>query len=153
MGLLRQPHPPSAHPSRESPTTWPRSVLKRPSAQSSTCAVPFPGLDALCCGEAPAYHDVGSAICQDTGERLSIMPVQEQDVARIWAEVIGIPEADVDTNFFDLGGHSLQLMELADRLNQKLDISTDILALMEYPTVAAFTSHWNSVESLADGDR
>ncbi|WP_183091479.1 acyl carrier protein [Streptomyces radicis] len=81
------------------------------------------------------------------------MPVQEQDVARIWAEVIGIPEADVDTNFFDLGGHSLQLMELADRLNQKLDISTDILALMEYPTVAAFTSHWNSVESLADGDR
>ncbi|WP_217145923.1 acyl carrier protein [Streptomyces sp. AC627_RSS907] len=81
------------------------------------------------------------------------MPVQEQDVSRIWADVIGIPEADVDTNFFDLGGHSLLLMELASRLNQQLGIDTDVLVLMEYPTVAKFTAHWNSVEELVDGNR
>ncbi|GGZ96574.1 acyl carrier protein [Streptomyces bluensis] len=81
------------------------------------------------------------------------MPVQEQDVSQIWADVIGIPEADVDTNFFDLGGHSLLLMELASRLNQQLGIDTDVLMLMEYPTVAKFTSHWNSVETLVDGNR
>ncbi|MBB4923467.1 acyl carrier protein [Kitasatospora kifunensis] len=71
------------------------------------------------------------------------MPVQEQDISRIWADIIGIPEADIHTNFFDLGGHSLQLMEVVARLNEQLGIDVDVLALMEYPTVAEFTSHWN----------
>ncbi|WP_432142969.1 acyl carrier protein [Streptomyces sp. bgisy084] len=81
------------------------------------------------------------------------MPVQEQEVSRVWADVIGIPEADFDTNFYDLGGHSLLLMELASRLNRQLGIDTDVIMLMEYPTVAAFTSHWNSMEALVDGNR
>ncbi|MGW3949495.1 acyl carrier protein [Streptomyces sp. NPDC004752] len=80
------------------------------------------------------------------------MPVHVQDIAQIWADVIGIPEADVDTNFFDLGGHSLQLMELASRLNEQLGIDTDVLTLMEYPTVAEFTAHWISREALVEGD-
>ncbi|MEU9479451.1 acyl carrier protein [Streptomyces sp. NPDC048191] len=78
------------------------------------------------------------------------MPVQEQEVSQIWADVIGIREADVDTNFFDLGGHSLLLMELVSQLNQKLGIDTDVLMLLEYPTVAAFTSRWNALEGLVD---
>ncbi|UFQ16892.1 MULTISPECIES: acyl carrier protein [Streptomyces] len=77
------------------------------------------------------------------------MPVQEQEISRIWAEVIGIPDADIHTNFFDLGGHSLQLMALADRLSRQLGIEADIVALMEHPTVADFTSHVNSVETTA----
>ncbi|MGH3164724.1 MAG: acyl carrier protein [Trebonia sp.] len=75
------------------------------------------------------------------------MPLQEHEVAWIWAAVIGIPEADVDTNFFDLGGHSLLLMVLVSELNRQLGIDTDVLVLMEYPTVAKFTSYWNSRES------
>ena len=71
------------------------------------------------------------------------MSLQEQDVSQIWADVIGIPEADVDTNFFDLGGHSLMLMEVVSRLQEKLGIETDVLTLMEYPTVAMFTTYWN----------
>ncbi|WP_326608900.1 acyl carrier protein [Streptomyces scopuliridis] len=85
--------------------------------------------------------------------RLSTMPVQEQEVSHIWADVIGIPEADIDTNFYDLGGHSLLLMELASRLNRQLGIETDVIMLMEYPTVAKFTSYWNSTEALIDGNR
>lgn len=76
------------------------------------------------------------------------MPVREHDVAQVWADVIGIREADVDTNFFDLGGHSLLLGELVSRLYQELGIEADILTVLEYPTVARFTSHWNAVESL-----
>lgn len=71
----------------------------------------------------------------------------------IWADVIGVPEADVDTNFFDLGGNSLQLMVLASQLNRQLGIEADVLMLMEYPTVAAFTSYWNSLEVAADASR
>jgi acyl carrier protein len=79
------------------------------------------------------------------------MPVQEQEVSQVWAEVIGIREADVDTNFFDLGGHSLMLMKLVSQLDQKLGIETDILMLLEYPTVARFTSHWNALQAGVNG--
>jgi acyl carrier protein len=78
------------------------------------------------------------------------MRLQEDEVSRIWAAVIGIPEADCETNFFDLGGHSLLLMELVAQLNRQLGIGADILTLMEYPTVSKFTSYWNSREASAD---
>ncbi|WP_216214821.1 acyl carrier protein [Amycolatopsis aidingensis] len=80
------------------------------------------------------------------------MPLQELEVSQIWADVIGIREADVDTNFFDLGGNSMLLLELVSLLNQKLGIETDVLTLLEYPTVAKFTSHWNASEALVEGN-
>lgn len=81
------------------------------------------------------------------------MPLHEREVALIWADVIGIAEADVDTNFFDLGGHSLLLMELASRLNRQLGVDTDVLMLMEFPTVAKLTAHLNESAAAADGGR
>ena len=77
------------------------------------------------------------------------MLVREQEISRIWAELLGIPEADVDTDFFDLGGHSLLLMDLARLLDQKLAIKTDVRTLLEHPTIAKFTAHWNSRQSPA----
>jgi len=79
--------------------------------------------------------------------------LREEDVSRVWADVIGIPEADVDTNFFDLGGHSLLLMELVNQLQQRLGIDTDVLILMEHPTVAKFVAYWNSAVTPVDGGR
>ncbi|MFC6881498.1 MULTISPECIES: acyl carrier protein [Actinomadura] len=78
------------------------------------------------------------------------MPVREQEVSEIWADVLGIHEVDVDTNFFDLGGNSLLLVKLASQLNQRLCIDADVLMLMEYPTVAEFSRHWNRVEVPVD---
>ncbi|SER01760.1 Phosphopantetheine attachment site [Lentzea xinjiangensis] len=75
------------------------------------------------------------------------MPLQELEVSRIWADVIGIPEADADTNFFDLGGNSMLLLELINQLNEKLGIDTDVLMLLEHPTVAKLTSHVNSLDA------
>ncbi|MFC4851886.1 acyl carrier protein [Actinophytocola glycyrrhizae] len=72
------------------------------------------------------------------------MLVREQEISQIWVELLGIPEADVDTDFFDLGGHSLLLMDLVRLFNQKLGIKTDVLTLLEHPTIAKFTTHWNS---------
>lgn len=81
------------------------------------------------------------------------MPVREEDVSQVWADVLDISDVDVDMNFFELGGTSLLLMKLASRLNEKLGIEADILMLMEYPTVESFTSHWNTEEALVSDDR
>lgn len=86
----------------------------------------------------------------DRTVEMPTMLVQEQEVARIWAEVLGLPEADANTNFFDLGGHSLLLMELVSQFSQKLGITTDVIMLMEYPTIAGFTEYWNSQEFAGD---
>lgn len=80
------------------------------------------------------------------------MPVQEQEVAKIWAEVIGISidDVDVDTNFFDLGGGSLMLIRLVDQLKTELGIETNIVALLEYSTISEFVSHWNALHGGAE---
>lgn len=77
------------------------------------------------------------------------MAVQEQDVAKVWADVIGVDltEVDTETSFFDLGGNSFLLIKLVDELNSVLGIETDIVALLEYSTVEEFVSHCNSLEN------
>lgn len=74
------------------------------------------------------------------------MAVHEGEVAQVWADVIGIDVTEVDTltSFFDLGGNSFLLIKLIDALNSVLGIETDIVALLEYPTIEEFVSHCNS---------
>ena len=42
-----------------------------------------------------------------------------------------------ETDFFDLGGHSLKLMQLASRFDQEFGVRPAIADLFESPTVAA----------------
>ena len=74
------------------------------------------------------------------------MAVHEGDVARVWADVIGVDISEVDTvtSFFDLGGNSFLLIKLVDELNSVLGIETDIVALLEYATIEEFVAHCNS---------
>ncbi|MEW2268861.1 hypothetical protein GTY41_23665 [Streptomyces sp. SID685] len=51
------------------------------------------------------------------------------------------------------GGHSLSLINLVGQLDQRLGIQTDILMVLENPTVAKFTSHWNSMHRTDGGNR
>ena len=44
-------------------------------------------------------------------------------------------------NFFDLGGHSLLLVRLHARLEEKLARPLSLVELFNYPTVRAFAGH------------
>ena len=61
----------------------------------------------------------------------------EQTIAAIWGEVIGLDEVDLRENFFDLGGHSLLMIEVQARLGRALGREVAIVDLFRYPTVAA----------------
>jgi amino acid adenylation domain-containing protein len=61
----------------------------------------------------------------------------ERAVAAIWAEVIGLESVGVQENFFDLGGHSLLMIEVQARLEQALGRGVPLVDLFRYPTVAA----------------
>ena len=61
-------------------------------------------------------------------------PVEEK-VARIWAEVLGLPEVGIYDNFFELGGHSLKATQIMSRLRDALRIELPLRTIFEAPTI------------------
>jgi amino acid adenylation domain-containing protein len=59
-------------------------------------------------------------------------------VARIWSEVLGVEALAAGTDFFDLGGHSLQVTRVLARVREALGVELPVRALFEHPTVAGF---------------
>jgi hypothetical protein len=80
------------------------------------------------------------------------MALRVEDVAPIWAQVIGIREADANANFFDLGGHSMQIADLVREMNKRLNVGATVLTVMEYPTVASFTAYCNDPGRTGDDE-
>jgi amino acid adenylation domain-containing protein len=60
----------------------------------------------------------------------------EQLLAGVWSEVLGVPRIGIHDNFFDLGGHSLLITQLASRLSIRHGIDMPMSLLFDAPTVA-----------------
>ncbi|WP_345304178.1 amino acid adenylation domain-containing protein, partial [Lysobacter hankyongensis] len=61
---------------------------------------------------------------------------QEQTLAALFAEVLGIERVGIHGNFFDLGGHSLLATRLLGRIRSSFSVDVTIRTLFEAPTVA-----------------
>jgi amino acid adenylation domain-containing protein/FkbH-like protein/non-ribosomal peptide synthase protein (TIGR01720 family) len=74
----------------------------------------------------------------------NFMPAQsemEKDIASVWQKMFGLEQVNVEANFFDLGGHSLLLVQMHSLLREKLNSEFPIVALFEHPTVRALAKH------------
>jgi aryl carrier-like protein len=63
----------------------------------------------------------------------------EKVIAAVWQELLGVEKVGVDDNFFDLGGHSLLLVQLHRLLTARLGVDVSVMDLFRYPTISAFT--------------
>jgi len=63
----------------------------------------------------------------------------EQLIAEIWAEVLGLERVGIHDNFFELGGHSLLATQVISRLREAFQIEVPLRSLFESPTVATVT--------------
>jgi amino acid adenylation domain-containing protein len=77
----------------------------------------------------PAPPRAGGAVAATWGTEL------EQVVGAIWADVLEVSAITPADNFFDLGGHSLLVDRVINRLREELQIDLSIRLLFEAPTV------------------
>jgi natural product biosynthesis luciferase-like monooxygenase protein len=59
----------------------------------------------------------------------------EQTVASIWRDILKADRVGADDNFFDFGGHSLQVVQVQNRLRETLQVDVPVIKLFQYPTV------------------
>jgi amino acid adenylation domain-containing protein len=71
-------------------------------------------------------------------EKTYIAPrtLEEEMLARLWAEVLDIERVGVNDNFFSLGGDSLKTIVLLNRLQEQLGTTCQMLDLFNAPTIA-----------------
>ncbi len=60
---------------------------------------------------------------------------EEEEIAEIMADILGIDQIGVQDNFFELGGHSLLATYLVGRLKEKCGIKVTIDMLYKEPTI------------------
>jgi amino acid adenylation domain-containing protein len=74
---------------------------------------------------------------------LSAPPTTESEiqVAEIWQELLNRKRVGVNDNFFDLGGHSLLVVQLQSRLRKQLDCKISLIELFQRTTVSSIATY------------
>ncbi len=73
----------------------------------------------------------------------------EERIAAVWKSELGLDTVSVFDNFFEIGGHSLLLVRVHDRLQQELAREFSILELFAKPTIAALAETWQEKSDAA----
>ncbi len=59
----------------------------------------------------------------------------ERSIAAIWQEVLHLPSCGVHDNFFELGGHSLLMVQVRNKIQERLSVDLSILDLFQFTTI------------------
>ncbi len=65
---------------------------------------------------------------------------EETAIAALWCDVLGLERVGVRENFFDVGGHSLLLIQVQERIRAQLGAEISVAELFKYPTVQGLAS-------------
>ncbi len=85
----------------------------------------LPGPEAFPAGPAAGYEPAQTRL--------------EKSIASLWQELLHVESVGLNHNFFDLGGHSLLVVQLHARLCQMLHLDIPVIKLFQYPTIHSFT--------------
>ncbi|MEK3889665.1 amino acid adenylation domain-containing protein [Bacillus sp. FSL K6-3431] len=59
----------------------------------------------------------------------------EKKIAEIWKQVLDVKQVGIHDYFFDLGGNSLNIVQVNERLKEDLNIDIPVVALFRYTTI------------------
>ncbi len=72
----------------------------------------------------------------------------EQELAEIWAQVLGLPRVSIEDNFFDLGGDSILSIQIITRANEK-GIRLTAKQMIQYQTVAELAAQATIIQPIS----
>ncbi|CAM2009936.1 non-ribosomal peptide synthetase [Acanthopleuribacter pedis] len=76
----------------------------------------------------------------------------EQRIASIWQSVLGLEAVDVARNFFEMGGTSVQMVQLQGRLQEQFERNVPLTELFEYPTIRTQAKYFSAETQTLDLD-
>lgn len=59
----------------------------------------------------------------------------ERSLATVWQALLPVEQVGIHDNFFDLGGHSLLMIQVQSKLQEVFNSSISIIDLFKYPTI------------------
>jgi polyketide synthase PksJ len=74
----------------------------------------------------------------------------EQKIAEIWQKLLGIEPVGINDDFFELGGDSLNVVQLNNELKKAFDRDIPVAMMFRYQNIRAFTQYLQQEE--ADGN-
>jgi len=112
----------------------------------------FLELDALPLTPGGKVDRLALAAAAPTTVRRGYVPPrtgEEERVAGIWEEVLGIERVGAADSFFELGGHSLLAVKVVTRIREATGVEVPLRVLFEEPTVAGIAA-WLAARSPED---
>ena len=74
----------------------------------------------------------------------------QRAIASVWRDVIQVEQISMETNLFDLGVHSLLVVQLHQKLQDDLGQQIGLVTLFRYPTIVALAQHLESGDQATD---
>ena len=72
----------------------------------------------------------------------------ERVIAAVWRRVLKVEHVSIADNFFDLGGHSMTLIQLRQLIQEALGRDIPLVEMFRHPTVAALADYINGETEL-----
>jgi non-ribosomal peptide synthetase component F len=115
------------------------AMATSPSAQLSDLVARLPDHAPPSLTSSAAF--ITAATPQVSNANLSPHTDMERLIAAIWRELFQVETISLEDNFFDLGGHSLLLVQAHRKLQTALKTTLPILTLLQYPTIRSLARH------------
>lgn len=91
--------------------------------------------------DAPGAERGADSVASEAGRTTfsAVDPELLATVSELWSTVLGGRVSDIDASFFDEGGDSLLLMQLAHRIETAFGVPVPLPDMFESPTIRSFT--------------
>lgn len=86
----------------------------------------------------------------EAGDYVAPRTILETVLADIVSDILKLPRVGIEDNFFEMGGNSLQAMQVITRLRKDLGVDTDVTAIFLAPTPARLAATLVAKHGLED---
>ena len=81
-------------------------------------------------------------------ETAYVLPRNEMEnaIADIWKKILKVEKVGIQDNFFDLGGHSLNVLQVYSKLRELFKADLAMTDLFKYPTISSISKYFSQEE-------